>query len=159
MKTILTLLLFLLPAIAHDDKKKDDKPAPTIYLVALKIADNKPDLAVEKKLTEDFAKQKRYSLAPSAAAAELVFVVFTEYDTYSAMSGAAAGGYGSVAGVQQTYLKTATAMLVPVAAWTEHKSDLEKLKERSIWRGNAPGGFYGAHITKLVKKFHEEMKR
>lgn len=141
MKIILTILLIFFPAIAQDAKKKDEpkKPEPTIYLVALKIPDNKPDLAVEKKLKEDFTRQKHYTLVPSSANAEMVFVVFTEYDTYGAVVPAA----GSVVGTMQTYLKSATAYCLPVLCRWTARPTLRRLEKKHFGREMRRVGFMG----------------
>lgn len=129
--------------------------APTIYVVAKRATGDGLDLSAEKKAKEELAKLK-IPLAPAAARADLVFILLTEYDTYGGVVGNASGGYGSIVGSSRTYLKGASALAVPLTVWTEYKDNWEKLKEHTVWQGDAPKGFYGANLSKLVKAFHQE---
>jgi hypothetical protein len=150
--TILINLVFILSILA---RAQDVKPGQTVYVVASRTDGDKPDLAVEAKAKKEFQKKKKFELAHSATGADLVFILLTEYDSYSYST--VAGNPTAIAGssVSRTYVKSITAIVVPAKDYAERKDDLEKLREVALWQGAATSGFREASTSNVVKAFHE----
>ncbi len=143
----LFLVLAFAPAYAQEASEK------RIFVVARKAVGGF-DLGAEKKVKDEIGKQKKIKTVINVADAEVVFLVLTEYETANTTVGSATNGNGSLIGVTETYLKTATAFVVPVKAWIEHKDDLEKLRESAVWQGDvAATVLTRASLPKLVKNY------
>jgi len=128
-----------------------------VYVVARRSTGGL-DLGAEKKLKEEIAKQKNIKPVLSAADADVVLLVLTEYETADTAIGGVSGGNGSLVGVSETYLKTATALALPSSEWGQHKDNLEKLRERATWQGGVVAtALTRASLSKLAKKYIESL--
>jgi hypothetical protein len=152
---VLSVLLF---TVGQD--KLSFEPGQSIHVVATKT-NAKIDLAAETKVRSEFEKQKKFKIGNAAANTDFVFLVLTEYDSYS--SGVWVGGRKGVVGTPepQRYLKAAIAILVPSKEYAEHKDDLEKLREISVWQSVSAPSWYKKEVSlsKLVKDFHDQFEK
>jgi hypothetical protein len=146
-------LSFLLFAVGQE--KLSLQPGQSIYVVATK-ADANIDITAEATVRTEFEKRKKFKIGNAATNADFVFLVLTEYETYSAK-------VLVLTGVQapQTYLKGAIAMAIPSKEYAEHKDDLEKLREVSVWQTALASSMLqrGVSLTKLVRDFHRQFER
>lgn len=154
--TIVICLLIILEGIVFT---QDIKPSQSVYVVASRIDNAKPDLTVEAKAKREFQKRKKFDLAQSPTDADFVCLLLTEYDSYS--YGALAGNTTTLAGSSGTYnyVRAITAIIVPAKAYAERKDDLEKLREVAVWQGAVTAGMREASASNLVKTFHEAVKK
>lgn len=154
MKHCLTFALLLVLASAVSAQEFALKPGQAVYVVASRMDGGKPDLTVEAKAKGEFQKRKKFELAHSAADADLVFLLLTEYDSYS--YGALAGNPAAIAGSSGTYnyVKSITAIVIPAKDYAERRDDLERLREVAIWQGAATAGMREASTSNVVKAFH-----
>jgi hypothetical protein len=145
-------LSFLLFAVGQE--KLSLQPGQSIYVVATK-SDTKIDITAEATVRTEFEKQKRFKIGTAATNTDFVFLVLTEYETYSS-------GFLVLTGRQepQRYLKGAIAMAIPSQDYAQHKDDLEKLREVSVWQTVSASSEFkrGVSLTKLVKDFHRQFK-
>lgn len=149
------LLCLLVAVFALSSARAQDSGEKRIFVVARKAVGGL-DLGAEKKVKDELGKQKKIKTTMSAADADVVFLVLTEYETAQTAVGSATNGNGSLVGVTETFLKTATAFAVPAKAWGEHKDDLEKLRENAIWQGDVAATMLTrASLPKLTKKYIE----
>ena len=54
-------------------------------------------------------------------------------------------------------MKAITAVVMSAKDYSEHKDNLEKLREASLWHGAARAGMREASASNLVKSFHEHV--
>jgi len=143
--TIVINLLFLLAALA---RAQDFKPGQSVYVVAVK-SNGQPDLATESKLKEEFQKQKAFKVATSLQSADLVFLMYVEYE-YNQL---AAGGVG----IGSEDIKSVAAFVVPPAIYTEHKANLDSLRDKALWQISQNNNHWRSNglPKKIVQKFHQ----
>ena len=150
----LVLSFFLVTVLVSASAQSAEKQ---IFVVARKAVGGL-DLGAEKKVKDELGKQKKIKTTTSAAGADVVLLVLTEYETANTAVGTATGGTGSLIGVTETFLKTVTAFAIPAIAWSAHKDDLEKLREAAIWQGDVAATMLTrASLSKLVKKYIESL--
>src|SRR5262249_47426002 len=111
-----------------------------------------PDPSTEQKVKEEFMKQKSFIIADSLQSADFVFLMVVEYESSQVM-------FNNI-GAGSEDIKRITAFAVSPDAYTQHKADLDNLRDKAIWQisesnnalriGNLP--------KKIVKKFHENTK-
>jgi hypothetical protein len=144
---------FLLFAVGQENLSL--QPGQSIYVVATK-SDTKIDITAEATVRTEFEKRKKFKIGNAATNADFVFLVLTEYESYSS-------GFLVLTGVQgpQRYLRGAIAMAIPSKEYAEHKDDLEKLREVSVWQSALASSEFkrGVSLTKLVKDFHRQFER
>jgi hypothetical protein len=147
---LLSLLGISLSGFVQNDQGAF-RPGQSVYAVALRSDSGGIDLAVESKVKKEFEKQKKFKVAASLTGADYVFLVLAEHDSYSA----------GVAGVStaQNYLKSAFALVVSAGDYTEHKGNLEKLREVALWRGDSNAKMREASPAKLVQEFHKQIQK
>jgi hypothetical protein len=147
-------ILFAFP----QDKALLFQPGQLVYVVAIKVDTSKSDLAVESNLKREFQRKAKFPLAKSPANADFVFIVFTEYETEISHT------YHRERDTYQDFLKTALALVVPAKEYIEHKVDIDKLKEYSLWEKEernrisiTPILLHPQEVSaaKLVKQFHD----
>lgn len=129
----------------------------SIYVVAKRIDNSNLDLSVEAKARSEFEKRKKFTVAKSSANADFVFLLLTEYDSYS--GGVLTGNTTSIAGVGSSYnyVKSITGVVIPAKEYSERKDDLEKLREVALWQGAVTAGMREASAPNLVKRFYEHV--
>lgn len=143
-----TLALILLMPAGPSAQKQESR----IYVIARRV-DNAPDLGAERKLKEAF-RNKKAVVSNVLGEADIVFFVMVEYENYQGGSGVIAGGSGSAVAYSETYIKTAIGFALPVQAWIDHRSDLEVLKENSVWQGDVSAGkLKRASLSKLADSY------
>ena len=145
----LIIMLLILSCSAFSRTATDTPPKaqekPRIYVVAV-TTENKRDLKVENKAKEELKKRQR-PVAASQADATHVLVITSEYvdETVGLLNGG--GGILS----SETVLAQLSGLLVPAAAYTSGKGDLDKLREQAVWQGSvSKGHFSGASVGKLL---------
>jgi hypothetical protein len=150
-------LSFLLFVVGQE--KLPFQPGQSVYVVATRT-NTKIDLAAEATVISEFEKQRRFKIGRAEVNADFVFLVLTEYDSYS--SGVWVTSRRRV-GIPEPkkYLKGAIAWAIPSKAYAEHKDDLEKLREVSVWQGAATRPWYkrDVSLSKLVKDFHNQFEK
>jgi hypothetical protein len=124
------------------------KAGQSVYVVAVKSS-GQPDLSTERKLKDEFEKQKAFKVATSLQSADFVFLMLVEYE-YNQV---AAGGVG----VGSEDIKSVAAFVVPPDAYTQHKADLDNLRDKALWQISENNNIWrtGGLPKKIVKKFHE----
>jgi hypothetical protein len=155
MKYIATIVCLL--SAFTQDKAPLFQPGQSVYVVAIKVDTSNPDLTVESNVRREFERKKKFPLAKSPATADFVFIVFTEYESEVSRT-----GRGRIS--SQDYLKHALALVVPAKEYSQHKADIDKLKEFALWQEEemirvaltsvllTPQSVSAA---KLVKQFHD----
>jgi ABC-type glycerol-3-phosphate transport system substrate-binding protein len=123
------------------------KAGQSVYVVVM-TSSGQPDLSTENELKDEFAKQKTFKVAPSLQSADFVFLMLVEYDYNQVAVGAIAVGSGNI--------KSVAALVVPPDAYTQHKSDLDDLRDKALWQTSENKRFLhaGDLPKKIVKKFH-----
>ena len=125
-----------------------------IYVVAF-TTENKRDLAVENKAREELKKSNR-TVASSLSEAEQVLVISSEY--FTGPRGSIYNGIGIVSSVP--ILTQLAAVLVPVAAYSASRDDIDKLRESAVWQGSVSRApFSRATVGKLIKQLIEAKKQ
>jgi hypothetical protein len=144
--SVVTVLLVLTSAASAQESAF--KAGQTVYVVAMKIS-GQPDLSTERKLKDEFEKQKAFKVATSLQSADFVFLMLVEYE-YNQM---AAGGVG----IGSEDIKSVAAFAVSPDAYTQHKSDLDNLRDKALWQISENNIIWrtGGLPKKIVKKFHE----
>ncbi|MBZ5555050.1 MAG: hypothetical protein LAO21_20230 [Acidobacteriia bacterium] len=124
------------------------KPGQAVYLVAAKSNGN-PDLSSERKIKEEFEKQKVFKIASSLQSADFVFIMLVEYEYNQSM----VGGIG----IGSEDIKSILALGVPPSAYSRYKANLDGLREESFWQLSENNNAWrtGGLPKKIVKKFHE----
>ena len=74
--SLIALLIFSVVAFAQEPAFK---PGQTVYVVALKSS-GQMDLATERKLKDEFERQKAFTVATSLQSADFVFLMLVEYE-------------------------------------------------------------------------------
>jgi hypothetical protein len=97
----------------------------SIYVVAKRIDNSNLDLSVEAKARSEFEKRKKFTVAKSSANADFVFLLLTEYDSYS--GAVLTGNPSSITGVgtSYNYVKGITAVVVSAKDYREYKDNIE----------------------------------
>jgi len=146
--TIVICLLFLLDALARAQTVKSGQ---TVYVVAVKSS-GQLDISTENKLKEEFQKQKAFKVVTSLQSADLVFLMVVEYEYNQAYVGGI--GMGS------EDIKSVAAFVVAPTVYTEHKADLDTLRDKALWQVTQNNNAWrtGGLPKKIVKKFHEAVK-
>jgi hypothetical protein len=149
----------LLFAFAQD-KGPQFQPGQSVYVVAIKVDTSRSDLTVESNVRREFQRREKFPLAKSPASADFVFLVFTEYDTEISHT----SDHRDRTVVSQDFLKHALALVVSAKDYNEHKGDIDKLKEFSVWEKEERRTIsltpilltpQGVSAAKLVKQFHD----
>jgi hypothetical protein len=157
MKYIATIVCLL--SAFTQDKAPLFQPGQSVYVVAIKVDTSNPDLTVESNVRREFERKKKFPLAKSPATADFVFIVFTEYDSEINRT-----GRGRIS--SQDFLKHALALVVPAKDYSDHKADIDKLKEFSLWEGEEEIRValtsvlltpQSVSAAKLVKRFHDHL--
>jgi hypothetical protein len=143
-----TVAVLLVLASAASAQESTFKAGQTVYVVAVKSS-GQPDLSTERKLKDEFEKQKAFKVATSLQSADFVFLMLVEYE-YNQV---AAGGVG----VGGEDIKSVAAFVVSPEAYTRHKADLDNLRDKALWQINENNNIWrtGGLPKKIVKKFHE----
>jgi hypothetical protein len=139
------------------DKAPLFQPGQSVYVVANKVDTSRSDLSVESDVRREFERKGKFPLAKSPATADFVFIVFTEYDSEVSKT-----GNGRIS--SQDRLKHALALAVPAKEYSQHKADIDKLKEFALWEEEEKVRFsvtwvllspQNVSAAKLAKKFHD----
>jgi hypothetical protein len=155
MKYIATIACVLF-AFAQD-KVTLFQPGQSVYVVAIKVDTSSSDLSVESDVRREFERKKKFPLAKSPATADFVFIVFTEYESEINRT-----GKGTISSHDR--LKTALALAVPAKEYSQHKADIDKLKEFALWQDEERTRFsltwvllspQNVSAAKLVRQFHD----
>jgi len=158
MTKIATLACLLF--VSAQDKAPLFQSGQSVYVVAIKVDTSKSDLTVESNLRREFQRKAKFPLAKSPADADFVFMVYTEYETEISQT----GHHRDRTVVSQDFLKHAFALVVPAQNYREHKADIDKLKEFSLWEKEERRNIsltpilltpQGVSAAKLVKQFHD----
>jgi PDZ domain-containing secreted protein len=147
-------LSFVLFTVGQD--KLTFQPGQSVYIVA-KTTDTTIDLRAEVETRSEFEKQNKFKTSSSAANADFVFFVLTEYK-YSYSSEGRKGDRKRIVKSPET-LEAAIALVIPSKEYSEHKNDLEKLREVSIWQGQVYPSLLAVSPSKLVKDFHKHIEK
>jgi hypothetical protein len=126
------------------------KTGQTVYVVAVRSS-GQPDPSTEQKLKEEFEKQKSFIIADSVQSADFVFLMVVEYEFSEVMFNNI--GSGSEA------IKRVAAFAVSPDVYTQHKANLDNLRDKAIWQINENNNALriGNLPKKIVKKFHKDM--
>jgi hypothetical protein len=140
-------VLFALSAAASAQESAF-KVGQSVYVVAVKSS-GQSDLSTEHILKDEFEKQKAFKVATSLQSADFVFLMLVEYE-YDL---APAGGFGVGGG----NIKSVVAFVISPDAYTQHKSDLDNLRDKALWQTGENYNFWraGSLPKKIVRKFHE----
>lgn len=151
LKLVLAVLTLSVAAYAQN-KPIQIAPGQSVYVVAMKSSGS-PDLAIERKLKEEFESQKTFKLATSLSSADFVFLMLIEYEYNQAL---VAG-----IGVGSEDIKSATTLAVPVDVYKQSKTDLDNLRDQALWQYAENNGMWrtGGLPKKIAKKFHEQFKK
>jgi hypothetical protein len=146
-------LSFMLFAIGQGESSF--QPGQSVYIVA-KTTKTRIDLRAEVETRSEFEKQKKFKIGNSAAKTEFVFFVLTEYESLYSSSGSR-----KVVVEPRERLIAAIALAIPSKEYGEHKDDLEKLKEVSVWQSVSYNDSFsgGPSFSKLVKDFHKHYEK
>ena len=147
--SIVAMLIFSVIAFAQEPAFK---PVKSVYVVAMKSS-GKMDLATERKLKDEFEKQKAFKVATSLQSADFVFLMLVEYEYNQA--------FVSGIGVGSEDIKSVAAFAVSPGAYTQHKADLATLRDNAQWQiAENNGAFRGGGLPKkIVQKFHATLKK
>jgi PDZ domain-containing secreted protein len=132
------------------------QPGQSVYIVA-KTTDKTIDLRAEVESRSEFEKQNKFKTSNSAANADFVFFVLTEYK-YSYSSEGREGDRKKIVKSPEN-LEAAIALAIPSKEYSEHKNDLEKLREVSVWQGMIYPSLLAVSPSKLVKEFHKRIEK
>jgi hypothetical protein len=129
----------------------------SVYIVA-KTTNTTIDLRAEVETRSEFEKQKKFKISNSAANTDFVFFVLTEYN--SSYSSEVEAGDRKVVVEPRGRLVAAIALAIPSKEYGEHKDDLEKLREVSVWQSVTYQSFSRAiSFSKLVRDFHKHIEK
>jgi hypothetical protein len=119
-----------------------------VYVVAVKSS-GQPDLSTERKLKDEFEKQKAFKMASSLQSADFVFLMYVEYEYNQALVNGV--------GVGSEDIKSVAAFVIPPDAYTQHKANLDGLRDKALWQITENNGIWrtGGLPKKIVKKFVE----
>jgi hypothetical protein len=150
LQNILSIVavLFVL-ASAAPAQESAPKAGQALYVVAVKDS-KQPDLQTEQKLKDEFKKHKLFKIATSLQSADFVFLAVVEYEFNQIM-------FNNIgAGVEE--VKNVAAFVIPPDEYTQHKNDLNNLREKALWQTsqNNNARRTGNMPRKVVDKFHED---
>jgi hypothetical protein len=148
-------LSFMLFAIGQDNSSF--QPGQSVYIVA-KTTNTTIDLRAEVETRSEFEKQKKFKISNSAASADFVVFVLTEYEPLYSSEVLAGNRRGAVE--SRGRLKAAIVLAIPSKEYAEHKDDPEKLREVSLWQSMAYLSFSSVvSLPKLVRDFHKNIEK
>jgi hypothetical protein len=141
-------VLFILAAVVSAEEPAF-KAGQTVYVVAVK-SNGQPDLSTERKLKDEFEKQKSFKIATSLQSADFVFLMVVEYEFNQVMFNNIGAGIEDV--------KSVTVFVVSPDAYAQHKADLDNLRDKALWQiSENNNARRTANLPKkVVKKFHED---
>ncbi|HEU0174817.1 MAG TPA: hypothetical protein VFV58_11185 [Blastocatellia bacterium] len=144
--SVVAVLLVL--ASAASAQESAFKAGQAVYVVAVKSS-KQPDLSTERKLKDEFEKQKLFKIATSLQSADFVFLMVVEYEFNQVMFNNIGAGVEEIKGVE--------AFVVWPDAYTQHKADLDNLRDKAVWRISEKNNARRTDDLpkKVVKKFHE----
>jgi hypothetical protein len=150
LQNLLSLVAILLvPASAVFAQESAFKTGQAVYVVAMKSS-GQPDLSTERKLKDEFEKEKSFKIATSLQSADFVFLMVVEYEFNQVM-------FNNIgAGVED--MKSVEAFVVSPDSYTKHKASLDDLRDRALWKiSENNNARRTANLSKkVVKKFHED---
>lgn len=138
------------PALATTPKF-EIRAGQSVYVTALRTTGG-PDIATERKLKQEFEKQKVFKLSSTLSAADIVFVMFVEYEHNVAFVGGIGSGSDDI--------KSVAVLVVPSSDYAGAKGDLDSLREDALWRDEQDNGMWRTKgvLGKMVQKFHQDLK-
>jgi len=142
--------VILVLATAASAQESALKAGQTVYVVAVRSS-GQPDLSTERMLKDEFEKRKSFMIATSLQSADFVFLMVVEYEFSQVM-------FNNI-GAGSEDIKSVAAFVVSPDAYTQHKADLDNLRDKALWQiseNNSPLRI-GHLPKKIVKKFHENM--
>lgn len=154
-RIVALILTLVVPAFGYQDNVKTAfafKPDQSVYVVALK-SNGTPDLAVERKLKEEFEKQKFFKVAKSLSSADLVFLMYVEYE----YNQATVGGIG----VGSEDIKSVSAFAVLPATYTQSKTNIDNLRDEALWQHDQNNNHLRTSglPKNVAKKFHDKVAK
>jgi len=151
-QSLFSLVAMLIFSVAAFAQEPAFKPGQTVYVVAVKSS-GQMDLATERKLKDEFEKQKAFKVATSLQSSDFVFLMLVEYEYNQT--------FVSGIGVGSEDIKSVAAFAVSPDAYTQHKADLSTLRDKAQWQiAENNGAFRGGGLPKkIVQKFHATLKK
>jgi hypothetical protein len=125
-------------------------PGQSVYIVAMKSSCS-PDFEQERLLREEFMKENFFKVATSLQSADFVFLVYLDYGVR--VSGSLETTSGS------DYIKSAAALAVSPATYTQFKSNPYLLRDEALWK--IPNGFHHTapkNLQAISSIFHQDMR-
>jgi len=144
--SVVAVLLIL--ASAASAQESAFKAGQALYVVAVRSS-RQPDPSTERKIKVEFEKQKSFKIAISLQSADFVFLMVVEYEFNQVM-------FNNIgAGVEE--MKSVEAFVVRPDAYTQHKADLDNLRDKALWRIRENNNARRTNDLpkKVVQKFHE----
>jgi len=142
-------VLFVL-ASAASTQESAFKAGQAVYVVAMKSS-GQPDLSTERIIKDEFEKRKSFKIATSLQSADFVFLMVVEYEFSQVM-------FNNI-GAGSEDIKSVAALVVSPDAYTQHKVNLENLRDKAFWQisENNNALRIGSLPKKIVKNFHQNM--
>jgi hypothetical protein len=126
------------------------KTGQAVYVVAVKSS-KEPDLSTERKLKDEFEKQKSFRIATSLQSADFVFLMVVEYEFNQVMFNNIGAGVEDV--------KSVAAFVVSPGEYAQHKANLNNLRDKALWQTSENNNARRTSNLpkKVVNKFHEDV--
>lgn len=147
---IAVVAVLIVLASAASAQESAFKTGQAVYIVAVKSS-KEPDLSTERKLKDEFEKQKSFKIATSLQSADFVFLMIVEYEFNQVMFNNIGAGVEDV--------KSVTAFVVSPGEYTQHKANFNNLREKALWQTSENNNARRTSNLpkKVVNKFHEDV--